>query len=206
MSQSELAEALTAAGLPGLSKAAISRIESGARGLKFLEGVEAARALKVDPLQLAPATATEAIVAAEAATNAYVAQLKEAAANARKLEDARTQILAMIVNVLDQAPEGVGSRRAEHLRSVMDEAVSIPVEKYLTDALKFRPPRGRRSAVSPAVVPDDEGRDAAAAIARELSKAARPAEPIPSAMEALRDPVQSRGHRSARPAEVDPDI
>ncbi|WP_369045161.1 helix-turn-helix domain-containing protein [Sinomonas sp. P10A9] len=53
MSQTELADALTQAGVPGMHKTTIAKVEAGTRTLKFSEGLAAARALRIRAEELA---------------------------------------------------------------------------------------------------------------------------------------------------------
>lgn len=52
MSQADLAELLTEAGVPGFYPQTITKIESGKRSLKLAEGLEVARILRVEPRAL----------------------------------------------------------------------------------------------------------------------------------------------------------
>jgi transcriptional regulator with XRE-family HTH domain len=52
LSQADLAQRLTEAGVPGVYQTTVSKIESGERSLRFSEGVEIAYILKVAPRDL----------------------------------------------------------------------------------------------------------------------------------------------------------
>lgn len=184
LSQAELAEALTREGVAGMYPQTIAKLEGGSRALKFSEGIHMAQVVGVRPEQLANLD-----------QSAFGSALLS-----RALRDVRQAYTAAVEALMEygrRRMDVVSAAKLPHPREMDAEVVPWLSRSVmqLVEAVERDQPQIFEVEADPYV----------AGIARELSKMARPTDQAPSAVEALRGPVQPRD-RPSRPAEVDPDI
>lgn len=135
LSQAELAEALTEAGLPGFHPQTITKIEKGVRAVKLIEGVPMARLLGVEPEALVAASAAavssaalhravdKLIFSAGVAHNSITAAIRDLLTSRRKLED-------MLTN-------NVGELRADAVSDVRRALGEMTVESAMAQGLSW---------------------------------------------------------------------
>jgi transcriptional regulator with XRE-family HTH domain len=110
LSQAELAEALSEAGVPGMHPQTITKLEAGSRSLKFTEGIPLAKILEVGPsaLMLTDERESEfagAILAVHHACSALEAAQSKAAQSVIDAERARNDLRAIYTDAAKIAGE-----------------------------------------------------------------------------------------------------
>lgn len=138
LSQAELAQALTDAGLPGFHPQTITKIEKGVRAVKLVEGVPLARILGVEPEALLE---TSASALSSAALHRAVDKLiftagvahAEISSGVDHLLKARAELEALITD----AREGLGVEKRE---STIAALAQLTVDSAIQQGLKGHTP------------------------------------------------------------------